>query len=300
MDKIKIGIPRTLFFYSEGQFLKYFLEELNFEVVISPPTNNEIKELGKKYASDEMCLSLKIFLGHVAYLVDKCDYILNIRLDNCGLYYQGCTNYIATYDLINNLFKKNIINITIDHYNYRTLYKELLKLFNEFNIDKKQIKNAYLFSKIKISKEKKRDVITNTNKLYMKKLKILLVGHEYNLYDEYISGTITKYLSDYNIEVIYSTLFDKEKLKELSKIYSSDMYFKSGRDSLGACLYARNNIDGIIFLTSFPCGPDSLTNEYIMHKIDLPYLNLIIDDVDTSTGIETRLESFIYILEQDK
>lgn len=300
MDKIKIGIPRTIYYYNEGKFLKYFLEELNFEVVLSPETNNEIKELGKKYANDEMCLSLKLFLGHVAYLTDKCDYILNIRLDNCGIYDQGCTNYIASYDLINNLFEKKIINITIDHYNYRTLYKELLKLFNEFNIDKKQIKNAYLFSKIKVSKEKKKEVITNTNKLYMKKTKILLVGHEYNLFDNYISGEIVRYLNDYNIEVIYSSLFDKGKLKELSKVYSNDMYFKSGRESLGACLFARNDIDGIIFLTSFPCGPDSLTNEYIMRKIDLPYLNIIVDDIESDTGIETRLESFIYIFEQDK
>lgn len=300
MDKVKIGIPRTIYYYNEGKFLKYFLEELNFVVEISPPTNKEIKELGMKYASDEMCSSLKIFLGHVAYLQDKCDYILNIRLDNCGLYDQGCTNYIATYDLINNLFSKNILNITIDHYNYRTLYKELLQLFNTFDIDKKQIKNAYLFSKIKVSKEKKKNVILNTNKLYLEKTKVLLVGHEYNLYDEYIGGNIVKYLDNYNIEVIYSTLFDKEKLKDLSKIYSNDMYFKSGRESLGACILARNNISGIIFLTSFPCGPDSLTNEYIMRKIDLPYLNLIVDDIDNDTGIETRLESFIYILEQEK
>lgn len=299
MSKVKIGLPRTLYYYSEGKFLKHFLEELNFEVIVSPETSNEIKELGKKYANDEMCLSFKIFLGHVAYLADKCDYILNIRLDNCGLYNQGCTNYIASYDIINNLFSKNIINITIDHYNYRTLYKELLKIFKNFNFDKKQIKNAYLFSKIKIAKEKKKAIISNTNKLYLKSKKILLVGHEYNLYDDYISGKIIKYLEKNNIEIIYSTLFDKEKVRQLGKIYSNDMYFKSGKESLGACMLARNDINGIIFLTSFPCGPDSLTNEYIMRKLDIPYLNLIIDDMDSDTGIETRLESYLYILEQE-
>ena len=299
MSKVKIGLPRTLYYYNEGKFLKYFLEELNFEVIVSPETSNEIKELGKMYANDEMCLSFKIFLGHVAYLVDKCDYILNIRLDNCGLYNQGCTNYIASYDLINNLFSKNIINITIDHYNYRTLYKELLKIFKDFDFDKKQIKNAYLFSKIKIAKEKKMAVISNTNKLYLKKTKILLVGHEYNLYDGYISGRIIKYLESHNIEIVYSTLFDKEKVRELGKIYSNNMYFKSGRESLGACMLARNDINGIIFLISFPCGPDALTNEYITRKLDIPYLNLIIDDMDSDTGIETRLESYLYILEQE-
>ena len=78
------------------------------------------------------------------------------------------------------------------------------------------------------------------------------------------------------------------------------MYFKSGKENLGACMFARNNINGIIFITSFPCGPDSLTNEYIMRKLDIPYLNLIVDDMNSDTGIETRLESYIYILEQEK
>ena len=142
-------------------------------------------------------------------------------------------------------------------------------------------------------------VIKNTNKLYIDKTKVLLVGHEYNLHDDYIVGDIKKYLNDYNIEIIYSTLFDKEKLKEISKLYSNNMYFKNGREELGSCLYARNNISGIIFVSSFPCCEDSLTHEYIKHKIDLPYLDIVLDDLE-NTGIETRLESFIYLLEQDK
>ena len=57
------------------------------------------------------------------------------------------------------------------------------------------------------------------------------------------------------------------------------------------------NINGIIFLTTFPCGLDSLANELVMRKINIPYLNLVIDDLDSLSGIETRIESFIDILE---
>lgn len=298
MDKVKIGIPRTFFYYNEGKFLKYFFEELNFEVVISPPTTTFIKDLGIKYSNDEMCTSMKLFLGHVGYLQDKCDYILNIRMDNTGIKEQGCTNYISTYDLVNNIFDKQIINITIDHYNYRTLYKELLKIFNKFNVDKKQIKTAYLFSKIRVSKENKKDIITNTNKLYNKNKKVLVVGHSYNLYDEFVGIPIVKMFDNTGVDIIYSDKFDSEKTKELSKIVSKDLYWKYSKESAGAVELCKENVDGIVFISSFPCAPDSMVNELIIRKTKLPYLNIIIDDLNSLAGIETRVESFIDIIGQ--
>jgi predicted nucleotide-binding protein (sugar kinase/HSP70/actin superfamily) len=298
MDKVKIGLPRTFFYYNEGRFLKYFLEELDFDVIVSPPTTNEIKDLGIKYSNDEMCTSIKLFLGHVAYLEDKCEYILNIRMDNTGIKEQGCTNYISTYDLINNIFDKKIINITIDHYNYRTLYKELLKIFNKFNVDKRKIKTAYLFSKIRVSKENKKEIIINTNKLYDDNKKILVVGHSYNLYDELIGDPIIKMFDETKISIIYCDKFDTEKTKELSKNLSKELYWKYSKESAGAVELSKDNIDGIIFISSFPCAPDSMVNELIIRKTKLPYLNIIVDDLNSLAGIETRIESFIDIIEQ--
>ena len=59
------------------------------------------------------------------------------------------------------------------------------------------------------------------------------------------------------------------------------------------------NLKGIIFFSSFPCALDSLVNEYIIRKIDKPYLNIIIDNIDSLTGIETRIESFMDIVTQN-
>lgn len=54
--------------------------ELGVELVYSKATDKEILEVGKTYAIDETCLSLKTYLGHIAYLVDKVDYILVPRI----------------------------------------------------------------------------------------------------------------------------------------------------------------------------------------------------------------------------
>ena len=59
----------------------------------------------------------------------------------------------------------------------------------------------------------------------------------------------------------------------------------------------RDRVDGIVLLTGFPCGPDSVVNEVIKREIgDLPILYLLLDGQDGTAGVETRIESFIDIL----
>ena len=57
-----------------------------------------------------------------------------------------------------------------------------------------------------------------------------------------------------------------------------------------------DKIDGVIFLSTFPCGLDSLVNELIIRKLDKKCLNIVLDDLDSFAGIETRLESFVDIV----
>ena len=52
---MKIGIPRSLFYYYFSDLWISFFKYLNIDVVISPKTNKEILDLGIKYSQDEMC-----------------------------------------------------------------------------------------------------------------------------------------------------------------------------------------------------------------------------------------------------
>lgn len=298
MDKIKIGIPRGLFYYYEGYFLEKFLTYLNFEVITSPTTNKHIIDEGIKYSNDEMCLSLKIFLGHISYLKDKCDYVLIMRIDNYGRYEQTCTNFLGLYDLINNMFDVKTIDININHIKKETLYKSLKKFGEQISIPISKIKEAYHSALIKSEKHYKNLITINKNQLYKEGLKIMIVAHSYNLYDEFIGTPIVNYLEKNSINIVFSDRFLKETIKDLSYEYCPNLYWHYNKENINSLVANISKIDGIIFLSSFPCGPDSLVNELILRKIDKPYLNLIIDDQSSLTGIETRLESFIDILEQ--
>lgn len=298
MDKIKIGIPRGLFYFQNKLMWHDFFEKLDCEVVVSPKTNRNIIKLGSIYAGDEMCVSLKNYLGHVASLVEICDYILVPRIDNYGLMEQSCTNFLAVYDLVNNLFNKKILNYNINYQQKQTEMDAYLYLGKQLGKSRTEIKDAYVYAKVRSDKAKKEMYINANNKLNSEKFKILLVGHDYNIEDEIIGKPIIDYLSESGCETIKCFELPSVETIKLSKKISKTLYWKNNRENIGSIPYCLNKIDGIILLGSFPCGPDSIVNELVLRRVKFPILNLVIDDLSAFAGIETRLESFLDIIKQ--
>lgn len=294
----KIGLPRGLFYYYYGDIWKYFFDYLRMPYIVSPNTNKDIMARGNNNSNDEMCLALKTYLGHVSYLSEKCDYVVIPRIDNYKLDNQTCTNFLSVYDIVKNTFDIKVLHYNIDLTKKQTLKKGLINIGLELGKNEKELKKAYKSAIIKYQKDRKRDIITNINKLNSNKTKILLVSHPYNTYDDLIGKDVIKYLEKNNIEVIFSDKFEEKITNKLSKKLSKDIYFKYSKDNIGSIVYVQDKVDGIIFLSSFPCGPDSLVNELVMRKIDLPHINLIFDDTSSFAGLETRLESFIDILKE--
>lgn len=297
-DNMTIGIPRSLYYYYYGEFWKNFFNELNVSYVVSPKTNRKIMDLGMKYANDEMCLSLKNYIGHVSYLQDKCDMILVPRIDNYGRNNQTCTNFLATYDIIHNLFPKPLLTYNIDYENGKTERKEFYRLGKLLNKKKAEIDSAYQKAMEKTKLENYRKIRKNILNLKEENLKVLIVGHPYNIYDSLLGEFIIKGLESQGVTLVYSNLFLEEDTQKLSKRLSDTLYFKYSKENIGAIELCKEKIQGIVFVSSFPCGPDSLVNELVMRKINLPYLNLVIDDLDGGAGVETRIESFIDILKE--
>lgn len=296
MDKVKVGIPRGIHYYYSGIFWKYFLKKCNIDVIYSPKTTTEILEKGKILAPDEMCLSMKIYLGHIAYLDGKCDYILIPRIDRFDDYNQTCTNFLAIYDLANHYFQTPILNYNIDNKNH--LLDGLIEIGKELKLSKLRIIEAYEYA-TKKEKEWRKSKSEEQNKILKRKdKKVLIVSHAYNIHDEFIGSSISNLLEQNKIKIVYSDYFLPEETGELSKKISQNLYWKYSKDSIGSIPLCKE-VDGIIFLSTFPCGLDSLVHELVIRKIDKPYLNLVIDDLSSMTGLETRIESFVDLIEQN-
>ncbi len=301
-DRIKIGIPKALLFYKYGNLWINFFENLGFDIIISPDTNLETLEKGKLKLDDEACLSLKIFMGHVEYLIDKCDYILIPRIACLNKHEKLCTNFSALYDLTKNLFQDLPIlhyNVDVDHHDselfaFLDMGKELgFSYFDSMSAYRDALHYQKQQQTLKLKKQ--------MEKLRSDNLKILMVAHPYNLHDELIGKQIQTLLEKEGVSVIYSDCYDESNLEEEAKVISPKSYWTYNQELLGAIVHYKKRVDGIILLTTFPCGPDSLTNEMCLHKIkDKPIINLIIDELNSENGLTTRIESFIDIIKEKK
>ena len=158
MKKIKIGIPRAFTYHRYGVLWKYFFQSLGCKLVLSPETNQEILDLGINNTLDECCLSYKIYIGHVLYLNDKCDYLLISRICNYGKNDKVCTRFNEIYDKLSDA---NKVSVNIEKFikmlnlkDYESAYKLLDSNFKKNNYPsieafKKYVeKNLFDYSKI--------------------------------------------------------------------------------------------------------------------------------------------------------
>lgn len=300
--RLKIGIPKSLLYYYYKDLWINFFEYLNIEIIESSNSNKNILENGEKLSNDEACLSLKLFLGHVKNIVDKCDYVFIPRLFSVKKNEGVCTNFNCIYDLVNNSFDNiNILNYNVDLTSKENEMLGFLKLGKALGISYIKTYNAYKYASnksIAIREKKEQEQIL---KLSNNNLKILLAGHPYNLYDDLVGKPIIEFLNNNNITILYSDRIEHELIDSECQKISTDIHWTHSKEVMASINYYKNKVDGIIILSSFPCGPDSLSNELASRKVkNIPILTLIMENLNSDIGIITRLESFIDILNQRK
>ena len=299
---MKVGIPRAFLYYRYHVLWETFFEELGVEYIVSPETNKDILRRGATHAIDESCLSSKIYTGHVDYLIDKCDYIFIPRVATFGNIKEiVCSKFQAIYDVIKNTYREKDLKIlyySIDVHNKDTELKAFMKMGKFLGKNKAQILKAYYIAKQAEKTHKILD-IRNQEKVLeeSKKLKILIVSHPYNIYDEYVGKPILDTLKELDCEAILACIVDEKKAKERAKVISATLPWTFNKELVGAISIYKDKVDGIILVSSFPCGPDSLVNEMIVRRLkDKPIINLVLDGQEGTAGMETRLESFVDII----
>lgn len=300
--KLKIGLPKSLLYYYYKDLWINFFHYLNMDIVESSNSNKKMLEDGEKLANDEACLSLKLFLGHVDDLKDKCDFILIPRLFSVAKNEGVCTNFNCLYDLVNNSFEDiSILNYNVDLTSNENELLGFLKLGKTLGVSYINTYNAYKYALKKSLETRQKKEEEQKAKLSSNNLKILLAAHPYNLYDDLIGKPIIQFLKDNHITILYSDRIDHHLIQSECEKISTDIHWTHSKEVMASIHYYQDKVDGIIILSSFPCGPDSLANELATRKVkNIPILTLIIENLNSDIGIITRLESFIDILSQKK
>ena len=312
-DVKTVGIPRALMYYRYKTLWKTFFEELGRTVVLSEPTNRELFEKGDLASVDECCLASKIYMGHAESLLDSCDAIFVPNYTNVGRRQSFCTKFQALPDLVTNTFhaqNPRIISCLVDEVQSGlTMRQTFEELALEFGVTKKEAKrvtkrafSAYAQENERYC-EKQRKLMDANYAIAPEKrpLSILVAAHPYVIHDPFIGGPVSETLEQMGICALYTDGVNPEKALNKSQEFSATLPWIVNREIIGAILTLYKHIDGIILVSAFPCGPDSMTNDAITRNITgKPTLTLTVDAQSGTAGLETRIESFVDILRYQK
>lgn len=315
----KVGIPKGLLYYNFYPMWKTFFEELGAEVITSSDTCKKIIDNGIKICVDETCLPVKTFVGHVINLKEKgVDYIFVPRVISVERRRYLCSKFLGLPDLVRNLVSDlpPIIDMKIDFYRGDDfMKKEILRVGKLFINDVSKIKDAYEKSlkmqrtfeciiregfsnteAIKIMEGEKLDANTKGD------LKIALLAHSYDIMDDYLSMGLINRLKNMGAYVLTTNMIERDKIEKGASKLQKDLFWTYGRDILGAGKYfiESEDVDGVISVSAFGCGPDSITEDLLErdYKRDgrIPFMSITIDEHTGEAGLNTRLEAFIDLL----
>ena len=308
MEKTKIGIPRGMLYYEFYPIWEEYFRSFNYEIISSPLTNKEILNKGIMACVDEACLPVKTFHGHVEYLKDKVDYILIPKIISLYKKEYCCPKILGLPDMIKHNIKDlpDIIDTKID-LGKRTGFKNSLKDI-ENNLKLKKISNYNNYKNLGknthehlewLKTEVLEDIYIDSSQ---DNINLLILGHSYNIFDEFLNMNILKKMKEKNIHIRIIEEVSEEKIRYYSDLIPKRMFWTHGRRIVGGAyaLMHEEKIDGIIYLNSFGCGLDSVLAYLVNRKANenhIPIMELTLDEQTGEAGFNTRLEAFLDMME---
>lgn len=318
--KSKVGIPRGMFYYDYYLLWKEFFNNLEVEVITSPKTNKDILNRGVHTCVDEACLPVKVFHGHVDYLKDKANYIFIPKFISIYRKEYCCPKHLGLPDMVRhsidglpeiidteiNLRKSNkdLKESVIHTGKYFTKSsRKILKAFNKANNQYKEYSKLMSRGVIPINAvgvyedlNLKTKVSTNNYKT-----NILLLGYPYNIYDDYINMNIANKLRQNQIKIITAEMLEEETVRYYTSKLPKRMFWSHGHRIIGGAfsLIEEGSINGIIYISAFGCGLDSVLIDLVERKAKeykIPFILLTIDEQTGEAGINTRVEAFLDML----
>jgi len=314
MNNLRIGIPQALLYYEFFPLWENFFKNIGVEVINSGPTTKEILDLGVKSAISEICFPVKVFYGHVMSLKDRVDYLFIPRMVcvEKGAYF--CPKFLGLPDMVKSSLSPlpPLIEPTIDIRksvtNFKNSFLEVGKLIT--NDSKKiyqsfyeaqnslqsylQLKENELAPEI-ISHQHNKELLQNNLK---KSLDIAILGHSYLVYDTFINLNLISKLKKIRINVLTAEMVKKKDVERQLKKLHKPIFWTLSKKTVGSAFYfLEKKIDGIIHLTSFECGEDSMIGELIRQESckypSVAYTEFVFDEHTGEAGIDTRTEAFL-------
>ena len=326
---IKIGIPRALLYYQYYPMWKAFFQELGAEVVVSPSTTQSMLEAGSSRVVADTCLPVKVFLGHVLYLAEQCDYMFIPSVRSVSPKAYNCSKFLGLPDMTRAVIPESpsILEIDIDiNQGKRKLYQSIYQLGRHFSWNPLKVKQAtiaawrshlsyreLMFTQgltppkaiAQLCGSPQDEPQATTSYQSQTGSTIALIGHPYIIHDDHINHRLIPRLKQAHCQVLTPEGLTSEELELATARLVGRAYWTYEEEVVGAGgHYLENNVDGVIGVMTFGCGPDSLMMEMVRRQAvklrATPFMSLTIEEHTAVAGIVTRLEAFLDMIHRRK
>lgn len=292
---MQIGIPGGLLFYRYEPFIRTLFHELKLQTEYSAGSSREILDLGTKNCIDEACLPVKIFHGHVLKLQKSCDAVLVSRIMTNEFGESICPKFRGLPELVVGGTGKDNLVFTEPLYLDRRwqLQRVIKKGCRQLGIPGSTADKALL-----LAMEKQRTTPSGFNERGYRH-RVFLAGHPYNIYDSFANLDLIRKLHRMDIGIVTEEHVNREEVAaELKDLIKTPYWFFLIHNYAPAlALIRKKEINGIVYVSSFCCGTDSVTIEMLRNRIgNFPFLVLKLDEQTGEAGYLTRLEAFCEVL----
>lgn len=294
---MQIGIPRALLYSHNHVFAETFFAQFGVKTLASPATNKPIFELGLRACVDEACLPVKVFIGHVIWLARYCDAILIPRLLDKKCARKACPMICGIKEVTAACV--SALPMLIDE---PVLCSDIKRL----NVWAE--KTSQLLGKKHMRQALEKAVhAQNAHKAgtsqYGYPYKVALIGHPYNIGDAYINMNLIKKLNAQGIGIITADCVPQTHIEaEVNKLFKLP-FWHYARQYYGSAVHLckSKSVDGIIYLSAFCCGVDSVVIELIRSAVEpFAFMVLKIDEHTGEAGFDTRIEAYADMLKRRK
>lgn len=308
-SEITVGLPRAMAFYEHGRLWKNFLTLMGCGVAVSPETNRRILDMGISHCSNETCLPVKVLAGHIMELADKCDVIFIPRYLSTSRHELSCPKFCGLPDMMRLSLKNDVdvMEVVVDFDKGQKKTRQTLSdIAKRLDLSENTVESAFsraVANKMNADAKTRLMAGMEVGVLGSEKT-IAVLGHPYMIYDRFLSMNLIAKLRAAHFNVVTPDVYGHdERVSNAYPFQGTDRnFYEIGRDNLG-CAFAsakRPEVSGIVYLTPFSCGIDSLVTEFIERHLktirDVPLLVLTVDEQTGEAGFDTRIEAFLDML----
>ena len=308
-----VGVPFALMIHKFFPMANAFFRQLGYNVLLSPPTNEEIIRLSQQTAQAETCYPVKLIHGHMAWLAEQgVDYIFlpsihtmkheTSRVEhNYGCVYMQTAPRLAARALRLEERGITLLNPVFDlDFGQEAMASAMLGLGKQLGIPKVRCLPALMSGAQAVRRhtaavEKQgRDLLAS---LGPEDKVLVLITRNYGLSDPVLNMGIPRLLLERGYKVLTLSHLPAHDL-DLSADHPN-LYWPFGQHILsGAKLVAHHPNLYAVYLTNHGCGPDTTLSYLFRQEMgEKPYLHIEVDEHFSPVGVITRIEAFLQSLE---